>query len=81
MRKLCLVPALLLAATSASAETPVKLWNDYVYNQPVESVKAEAGIFDCSQRGQQIFCRAKLSCIYRISDEGTGRPDCAMDRV
>ena len=51
MRKLCLVPALLLAAASASAETPVKLWNDYVYNQPVESVKAEAGIFDCSQRG------------------------------
>lgn len=42
MRKLCLVPALLLAAASASAETPVKLWNDYVYNQPVESVKAEA---------------------------------------
>lgn len=60
MRKLCLVPALLLAATSASAETPVKLWNDYVYNQPVESVKAEAGIFDCSQRGQQMFCRANV---------------------
>lgn len=60
MRKLCLVPALLLAAASASAETPVKLWNDYVYNQPVESVKAEAGIFDCSQRGQQMFCRANV---------------------
>ena len=60
MRKLCLVPALLLAANSASAETPVKLWNDYVYNQPVESVKAEAGIFDCSQRGQQMFCRANV---------------------
>lgn len=60
MRKLCLVPALLLAAAGASAETPVKLWNDYVYNQPVESVKAEAEIFDCSQRGQQMFCRANV---------------------
>ena len=70
MRKLCLVPALLLAATSASAETPVKLWNDYVYNQPVESVKAEAGIFDCSQRGRaDVLPRQRRIC----GPQGLGR--------
>ena len=60
MRKLCLVPLFFWPPPAPRLKRRSSSWSDYVYNQPVESVKAEAGIFDCSQRGQQMFCRANV---------------------
>lgn len=60
MRKLCLLFALLPAAAGVHAETPIPLWDGTVYNQPVETIKAQDGVFDCSQRGRQMLCRGNV---------------------
>ncbi len=60
MRKLSLLFALLPAAAGVHAETLIPLWNGAVYNQPVETIKAQNGVFDCSQRGRQMLCRGNV---------------------
>lgn len=60
MQKLSLLFALLPAAAGVHAETPIPLWNGAVYNQPVETIKAQNGVFDCSQRGRQMLCRGNV---------------------
>ena len=68
MRKLSLLFALLPAAAGVHAETLIPLWNGAVYNQPVETIKAQNGVFDCSQRGRQMLCRGNV--------EFAGHNDC-----
>ena len=60
MRMLSLLFALLPAAAGVHAETPIPLWNGPVYNQPVETIKAQNGVSDCSQRGRQMLCRGNV---------------------
>lgn len=60
MRKLGLLFALLPVAAGVHAETPIPLWNGAVYNQPVETINAQNGVFDCSQCGRQMLCRGNV---------------------